>query len=125
MMTIIQRRGNSYKVLIENMNFPFVNEYERDDMLCVDLTYFSTNINMSDIVLVRENYSNPVMTYQDIVDELEYLYDSSIRWRSEERRNLLKTYYERVLSVFKNYQREEKLEKIINPIDCNSLILAC
>jgi hypothetical protein len=124
-MTIIQRRGNSYKVLIENMNFPFVNEYERDDMLCVDLTYFSTNINMSDIVLVRENYSNPVMTYQDIVDELEYLYDSSIRWRSEERRNLLKKYYERVLSVFKNYRREEKLEKIINPIDCNSLILAC
>lgn len=124
-MTIIQHRGSSYKILIEKLNNPFVTENERDDMLCDNVSVYNFDINANDIVVISNYMRKSVMTYFDIQVELEYTKDKSIKWVSEERREILINYYTQILSLFKSHIRDEKIEKLINPIDINNLVLAC
>lgn len=124
-MTIIQFRGTSYKILIEELNYPFLSSDGTDDMLCDNVSVYNFDVNSTDIVFVSNYTRKGVMTYSDIKIELEYIQDKSIRWVSEERRNILITYYTKILSLFKSHIRDEKIEKLINPIDHNNLVLAC
>lgn len=119
-MEIIIRNDIAFKVIQREMKFPFISNY--DDILCEDITNFYTDTNTQSIVLIRDNYS--IMTYQDVLDEIDYLYDNSIRWRSEKRRDSLRTYYNRVSDIMKAYKREDKINKILNT-NKSTLHLAC
>ena len=121
-MEIIQRHGIAFKVIERNMNYPFITDC--DDMLCEDVSSFYSDPNTQSIVLIRDNYSKPIMTYQDILDEIEYLYDDSIRWRSEERRDNLRIYYNKVSNIMKTYKRQEQINKVLNSNEC-TFHLAC
>jgi hypothetical protein len=121
-MEIIQRHGIAFKVIERKMNFPFITDC--DDMLCEDVSSFYSDPNTQSIVLIRDNYSKPIMTYQDVLDEIEYLYDNSIRWRSEETRDSLRTYYHKVSSIMKTYKRQEQINKVLNSNEC-TFHLAC
>lgn len=126
-MEIIQRHGIAFKVIERKMNYPFIThctDNGNDDMLCEDISSFYSDPNTQSIVLIRDNYSKPIMTYQDVLDEIEYLYDDSIRWRSEERRDSLRIYYNKVSNIMKTYKRQEQINKVLNSNEC-TFHLAC
>lgn len=120
-MEIIQRHGIAFKVIERKMNFPFITD--RDDMLCEDVSSLYSDPNTQSIVLIRDNYSKPIMTYQDVLDEIEYLYDDSIRWRSEERRDSLRIYYNKVSNIMKTYKRQEQINKVLNSNELTLVVI--
>ena len=123
-MQIIERQGSAFSIIQEKMNYPFLREFEKDDMLCEDVSKFYSDPNCRSIVLIRDNSSKPIMTINDVIDELEYLSDETIRWRSEERRKGLTEYYTKIHSILKTYKREEQINKVLNSNE-SLLWLAC
>jgi hypothetical protein len=123
-MQIIERQGIAFSVIQDKMNYPFLREFEEDDMLCEDVSKFYSDPNCRSIVLIRDNSSKPIMTINDVIDELEYLSDETIRWKSEERRKGLTDYYTKIHSILKTYKREEQINKVLNSNEC-LLWLAC
>jgi len=121
-MKIIQRHGLAFKV-IQELEPP----YNRprllvNDLLCEDLTLLYSDPNSRSIVLLTDNFTKPIMTYQDILDELHHL--KSARFRKEELRSALSLYYQNVADIMKAYKREEQINKILNSNEC-TLYLAC
>ena len=123
-MQIIERQGSAFSIIQEKMNYPFLREFDKDDMLCEDVSKFYSDPNCRSIVLIRDNSSKPIMTLNDVINELEYLSDETIRCRSEERRKGLTEYYTKIHSILKTYKREEQINKVLNSNQC-LLYLAC
>ena len=125
-MKIIHRHGLAFKV-IQELEPP----YERprlnmskyvNDLLCEDLSSIYSDPNTRNIVLLTDNHTKPIMTYQDILDELEYI--KVTRFRREELRSALSLYYQNVADIMRAYKREEQINKILNSNEL-TLYLAC
>lgn len=125
-MEIIHRHGLAFKVLQEitpPYNRPRLNMSKLvNDLLCEDLTSLYSDPNSRSIVLLTDNPTKPIMTYQDILDELEYI--KITRFRSEDLRNELISYYQKVSNIMRAYKREEQINKVLNNNEC-TLYLAC
>ena len=125
-MKIINRHGLAFKVIQElepPYNRPRLNMSKLvNDLLCEDLTLLYSDPNSRSIVLLTDNPTKPIMTYQDILDELHHL--KSARFRKEELRSTLSLYYQNVADIMKAYKREEQINKILNSNEC-TLYLAC
>jgi hypothetical protein len=125
-MEIIQRYGLAFKV-IERLEPPY-NRPRLDmsrlvnDVLCEDLTSFYSDPNTRNIVLITDNPTKPIMDYQDLIDELDYI--KRTKFRSENLRIELISYYEKVSYIMKAYKREEQINKVLNSNEC-TLYLAC
>ena len=125
-MEIIHRHGLAFKV-IQELVPPFERPRLRmvdfvNDLLCEDLTSLYSDPNTSNIVLLTDNPTKPIMTYQDILDELHHL--KSARFRKEELRSALSLYYQNVADIMRAYKREEQINKILNSNEL-TLYLAC
>ena len=125
-MKIIHRHGLAFKV-IQELEPP----YERprlnmskyvNDLLCEDLSSIYSDPNTRNIVLLTDNHTKPIMTYQDILDELEYI--KVTRFRREELRSALSLYYQNVADIMRAYKREEQINKILNSNEL-TLYLTC
>jgi len=125
-MEIIHRHGSAFKLLEE-----IVPPYDRprlrqskvvNDILCEDLTTIYSDPNSRSIVLLTDNPTKPIMTYQDIIDELGYIKRS--RFRSEDLRSELLSYYQMIIDKMRAYRREEQINKVLNSNEC-TLYLAC
>ena len=125
-MKIIHRHGLAFKVIQEQEP-----PYERprlnmskyvNDLLCEDLSSIYSDPNTRNIVLLTDNHTKPIMTYQDILDELEYI--KVTRFRREELRSALSLYYQNVADIMRAYKREEQINKILNSNEL-TLYLAC
>ena len=125
-MKIIHRHGLAFKVIQEQEP-----PYERprlnmskyvNDLLCEDLSSIYSDPNTRNIVLLTDNHTKPIMTYQDILDELEYIKVN--RFRREELRSALSLYYQNVADIMRAYKREEQINKILNSNEL-TLYLAC
>ena len=125
-MKIIHRHGLAFKVIQEQEP-----PYERprlnmskyvNDLLCEDLSSIYSDPNTRNIVLLTDNHTKPIMTYQDILDELHHL--KSARFRREELRSALSLYYQNVADIMRAYKREEQINKILNSNEL-TLYLAC
>jgi hypothetical protein len=125
-MEIIHRHGLAFKVIQElepPYNRPRLNMSKLvNDILCEDLTSLYSDPNSRNIVLLTDNPTKPIMTYQDILDELEYI--KITKFRSEDLRNELISYYQKVTDTMRAYKREEQINKILNSNEC-TLYLAC
>jgi hypothetical protein len=125
-MEIIHRHGLAFRV-IQELVPPFERPRLRmvdfvNDLLCEDLTLLYSDPNSRSIVLLTDNFTKPIMTYQDILDELHHL--KSARFRKEELRSALSLYYQNVADIMKAYKREEQINKILNSNEL-TLYLAC
>jgi hypothetical protein len=125
-MEIIHRHGLAFKV-IQELEPPYNRPRLQQsrvvvDILCEDLTTIYSDPNSRSIVLLTDNPTKPIMTYQDIIDELGYIKRS--RFRSEELRSALSLYYQNVADIMKAYKREEQINKILNSNEL-TLYLAC
>jgi len=125
-MEIIHRHGLAFKVLEK-----IVPPYDRPrlqqsrvvtDILCEDLTSLYSDPNSRNIVLLTDNPTKPIMTYQDILDEIDYIKRS--RFRSEDLKSELISYYQKVSDTMRAYKREEQINKVLNSNEC-TLYLAC
>ena len=125
-MKIIHRHGLAFKVIQEQEP-----PYERprlnmskyvNDLLCEDLSSIYSDPNTRNIVLLTDNHTKPIMTYQDILDELEYI--KVTRFRREELRSALSLYYQNVADIMRAYKREEQINKILNSNEL-TLYLTC
>ena len=90
-MEIIHRHGLAFKVL-EKIGPPYDRPRLQQsrvvtDILCEDLTSLYSDPNSRNIVLLTDNPTKPIMTYQDILDEITYI--KRTRFRSEDLRNEL------------------------------------
>lgn len=106
--------------VIQRMDFPF----NEDFIIAEDISHFYADANTINIVLLRDNPTKPIMTYKDVLEEIEYLYDDSIRWRSDEIRDKLRAFYHKVSDIMKTYKREEKINKLLQ-VNKWELHLAC
>jgi hypothetical protein len=127
-MEIIHRHGLAFKV-IEEIVPPYdrprlVQSKVTNDILCEDLTSLYSDPNSRSIVLLTDNPTKPIMTYQDILDEIDYIKRSRFRSGTEDLRNELISYYQKVSDTMRAYKREEQINKVLNSNEC-ILYLAC
>lgn len=127
-MEIIHRHGLAFKV-IEEIVPPYgrprlVQSKVTNDILCEDLTSLYSDPNSRSIVLITDYPTKPIMTYQDILDEIDYIKRSKFRSGSEDLRNELISYYQKVSDIMRAYKREEQINKVLNSNEC-TLYLAC
>ena len=127
-MEIIHRHGLAFKV-IEEIVPPYdrprlVQSKVTNDILCEDLTSLYSDPNSRSIVLITDYPTKPIMTYQDILDEIDYIKRSKFRSGSEDLRNELISYYQKVSDIMRAYKREEQINKVLNRNEC-TLYLAC
>jgi hypothetical protein len=125
-MEIIHRHGLAFKVLEEIVPSTDRPRLQQSrvvvDILCEDLTTIYSDPNSRSIVLLTDNPTKPIMTYQDIIDELGYIKRS--RFRSEDLRSELLSYYQMIIDKMRAYRREEQINKVLNSNEC-TLYLAC
>jgi hypothetical protein len=95
--------------IISKMDYPF----HEDHTIAEDISHFYADANTMNVVLLRTNTTKPIMTYIDVLEEIEYLHDYSIRWRNDEIRDKLRLYYQKVADVMKSCKREEKINKLL------------
>ena len=125
-MEIIQRHGIAFKVL-EKIGPPYDRPRLQQsrvlvDILCEDLTSLYSDPNTRNIVLITDNPTKPIMTYQDILDEIVYI--KRTRFRSEDLRSELILYYQKIVDTMKAYKRQEQINKVLNSNEC-TFHLAC
>lgn len=106
--------------IISKMDYPF----REDHTIAEDISHFYADANTMNVVLLRSNPTKPIMTYIDVLEEIEYLHDDSIRWRSDEIRDKLRLHYQKVADVMKSCKREEKINKLLE-VNKWELHLAC
>lgn len=125
-MEIIHRHGLAFKVLEEIVPSTDRPRLQQSrvvvDILCEDLTTIYSDPNSRSIVLLTDNPTKPIMTYQDIIDELGYIKRS--RFRSEDLRSELLSYYQMIIDTMRAYRRQEQINKVLNSNEC-TLYLAC
>lgn len=121
-MKILFNQKNAFSILINDLEYPFVNEGKH--LLCEDISVFYEDVNKRDIYLLKENGPKHLFSINDIIDELDKFKDPKIRWRCEDRKNILFKYYSNIYILMNSYKRQERINQIIND-DKLMLCLAC
>lgn len=106
-----------YGILCDKLPFtyPFIKDGRESDIIAL--------YNNKVCVIRDRDYVKEIFTLDDVRNEYDRIFEK--RWVNEDVKNSVIDYYKNLINLTVSYQREFKIDELLNKYDINWVALAC